>query len=129
MSENEPKTPTLEEIVKQKQKSCHDEAVRCKSFEEISKGKRPSTLINQESFFNWMTAIQSEFEDLYTIIGRLLNSDRYSVNLSKQILGLSELASIEELGTRSKEFGDFINILMKKKAEWDEEEKQKEKLM
>ena len=127
MSENEPKTLSVDEFVKQKIKECHDESIRTKSFEELAKGSKPTRLIPEDTFFNWMSAIQFELENLYTIIDRLLNSDRYSVNVSKQILGLSELASAEELSTRTREFGEFINILMKKKADWEQEEKQKER--
>lgn len=126
MSENEKKTPTLKEFVQKKKESYHDETVRIRALKESSKGIRSA--IGTEGFWSWMEEIHEEFENLYTIIGRLVNSDRYSVNVSKQILGLNELASTEDLDARTKEFGELVNILMRKKQEWEQEEKLKEKM-
>jgi hypothetical protein len=126
MSENEPKTPTLAEIVKQKKQIYHDEAVRCKTLAETSKD--PASTISAKSFWDWMEGIHLEIENLYTIVDRLLNSDRYAVNISKQILGLNEVASAEEINVRTKEFGELVSILVRKKVEWEQEEKQKERL-
>lgn len=126
MSENEPKALSLAEFVKQKKQMYHDEAVRCKTYAETSKGS--VSTISAESFWNWMESIHLEFEHVYTIVDRLLNSDRYAVNISKQILGLSEIASPEEINARTKEFGELVSILVRKKEEWEQEEKQKERL-
>jgi hypothetical protein len=57
-----------------------------------------------------------------------MNSDSCAVSLSKAILGLSELANRDEIEARTKDFGELVNTLIKKKTEWELEEKQKEKL-
>lgn len=126
MSEGEPKTPTLEEFVKQKKQGYHDEAIRCKAFADLS--KTPQQAISAETYWKWMEGIINEISNIYTILDRLLNKDRYSLSVSKQILGLGEFASTEEITARTKEFGELVEILVRKKIEWEQEEKQKEKL-
>lgn len=126
MSETEPKTPTLEDFIRLKMQQYHDGAVRCKAFTDLSKNKPEA--ISAEAYWSWMEGIHAEIENLYTIVDKLMNRDRYGLSISKRILGLNELASSEEVAARTKEFGELVEILVRKKAEWEQEEKQKERL-
>jgi hypothetical protein len=126
MSEGQKETLSLPEFVRKKKEQYHDELVRVKTYAHET--KETKGLVGAESFWGWMEEIHEEFENLYIIVDRLLNSDRYSVNVSKQILGLNELASTEDLNARTKEFGELVNVLIRKKQEWEQEDKLKERL-
>lgn len=118
----------MEEFVKAKIEEYHDNAVRAKVFWDDSKIQKPQQAVSTEIFWSWIQCAYAEIEMLYRMIDRLMNSDRYAVSLSTSTLGLPMQASSEEIEKRAVEFGELVNILIKKKQEWESEEKEKEKL-
>jgi hypothetical protein len=128
MSQKQKNVPTIEEYVKQKIGQYHDEQVRAKVYWDNYKGQNPPDAISAEVFWSWTQCTYAEIETLYRIIDRLMNDDRYGVSLSKATLGLPEQATIDEIESRTKEFGELVNVLVKKKKEWEAEEEEKAKL-
>jgi hypothetical protein len=128
MSIEQKRVPTMEEFVKQKIASYHDDAVRSKVHWDASKGQKPPQAISAEIFWSWIQNVYAEIETLYRLIDGLMNSDRYAIRLSTATLGLPQQATSEEIQTRTKEFGELVSILIRRKQEWEAEEKQREKL-
>ncbi len=128
MTQSEKRIPTLEEFVKQKIQQYHDEQVRAKVYWDSYKGQDPPMGIAAEVFWGWTHGTLEELETLYRIVDRLMNADRYALSVSAATLGLPQQATSEEIEVRTREFGDLVNVLVKKKKEWEAEEKEKEKL-
>ena len=122
MTETKPQIPTMEEYVKNQIQVYHDETIRCKTLKETTNDKKP---IDRANFWDWIHSIYAEFENVYRLLDSIMNSNRYSISISKNILGLDQLATSEEISKRSKEFGELVDILVKKKKDWGSEEKEK----
>ena len=128
MSEQQPRIPTMEEFVKAQIDYYHDNAVRAQAYLDNCQGNAKQLAIAENVFWVWVQKLYAEIETLYRIVDRLMNSDRYNVSISTATLGLPRQATAEEIEKRTKQFGELVNTLIKKKAEWDAEEKVKEKL-
>lgn len=124
MSESQPRVPTLEEFIVQRKQFYHDEAIRVKTLAETQKNQ--NVAVDSFTFWAWFGTVFDELESLYSVLDTIMNDNRFAISLSKSILGFSKPTPSDELTARAKEIGEFSNILIDKKKEWEQENKEKE---
>ena len=118
--------PTVEEWIPERRKWWHDYSVRTKTMHDTSKGQKIA--INAETFWSYMSGICEELESVYICLEELMNNYKLAIGISKGILGFSKPTRTDEILERAKDLGDFTNILMIKKNDWEAEEREKAKL-
>jgi hypothetical protein len=115
------------DYIKNKKQHYHDESIRLKTLAQTVTAK--TNALTQADFCNWMGTFFHEFEELYEALEMLMQSDEYAINLTAGIVGCDVKTSTEEEVTKKiHELGDFSNILIQKKKDWEAKEKERERL-
>lgn len=130
MSENEPKI-TFKEWLKKQQEQMNKTIVRTETLGETASE-------DWKGYFNSFKGVFTDLHDLYWAVEFLYDKSKMASKESdnkietieqvmKKILGLRDGASEKEFKDRAEEFGKFVEQLIKKRKEWEAEEKEKEK--